>query len=127
MHKKTDTQPNTKEEQTSQPELEQIQSDNGIVTTEEEWQAYYLVKSLVMGTVNVNNVTIRDKKAHCNILYGDTQRQPLCRLYFNGKRKKVGIFTEDKNEEIYEIENIEDIMKHTETIRKTALFYENKN
>lgn len=96
----------------------------GIVTTEEEWQGYYLVKSMLIGTVAPERVVIRDALKYCAILLDDNNRKPLCRLHFNGKQKYVGLFNDGKKDEKQPIEKLDDMLRFAEAIRATALGYD---
>lgn len=97
--------------------------DSRIVTTEEEREAYYLVKSLLMGTVDPARVTMRDAVNFCNILLDDTIRQPLFRLHFNKRPWRVGLFDGDMKDDRVEIETLDDILSLADRIRATALKY----
>ena len=71
-------------------------ADTGIVTTEEEWQAFYAVTAILSEEVSPDRVVIRDGKSLCAILLDNTNRQPSCRLYFNKAQKKIGLLNEQK-------------------------------
>lgn len=98
--------------------------DPRIVTTEEEWQGYYLVKSILMGTVDSERVYIRDAVSYCNILLDDNNRKPLLRMHFNGKQLRIGLFDDGKKDEKHPIEKVDDILRYTERIRATATMYD---
>lgn len=100
--------------------------DSRIVTTEEEKEAYYLVKSLLMGTVDPGRVAMRDSISYCSILLDDNRLKPLCRLYFNGKQWRVGLFDGENKDAKEDIEKLEDIIPFADRIRATALKYDNK-
>ena len=117
------------------PELVEIESedtpqgkeqDSRIITTEEEKEAYYLVKSLLVGTVDPGRVAMRDSISYCSILLDDNRLKPLCRLYFNGKQWRVGLFDGENKDAKEDIEKLEDIIPFADRIRATALKYDNK-
>lgn len=109
-----------------QPETENV-VQNEIVTTEEELQAYYIVKSILCENLDIKRISIRDKKNHCGILLDDNNRKPICRLYFNGKNKYLGLFADNKNEEKIAIEDLNDIYSYAEKLKITFRNYENNN
>ena len=39
-----------------------------------------------------SRIFMRAAKSYCAILVDDNNRKTLCRLYFNGKKKFIGIF-----------------------------------
>lgn len=106
------------------PEESASQENNGIVTTEEEWQGYYLVKSMLLGVVPPERVIIRDAVSYCAILLDDNNRKPLCRLHFNGKQKSVGLFDGGRKDARQPIDSLDDMLQFAEALRATAVAYD---
>ena len=71
-----------------------------------------------------DRVVIRDGKSLCAILLDNTNRQPICRLYFNKAQKKIGLLNEQKVEDRVAIESISDIFSHADRIKATVQRYE---
>lgn len=112
-----------KEKEDVQPE-EAIDPKSKIETTPDEWQAFYLVKSILMGTVDSERVTMRDTVKYCSILLDDSQQKPLIRLYFNDPENMLIKLYDDQKKRIpHGISKVDDILSHAETIRATALMY----
>lgn len=61
-----------------------------------------------------------------SILLDDNRLKPLCRLYFNGKQWRVGLFDGENKDAKEDIEKLEDIIPFADRIRATALKYDNK-
>lgn len=97
---------------------------SGIVTTPEEIEAWYLIKSLLVGVVDSERVTMRDAQSYCAILLDDNNRKPLCRLHFNGKQWRVGLFDGDNRDDRVNIDRLDDILPLGERIRATARQYD---
>lgn len=97
--------------------------DSGIVTTEEEWRAYYMVTAILTPEVAADRVTLRDAKHLCSVLLDNTNRQPICRLYFNTAQKKIGLIDGNKSEVRVAIDQIGDIFAHASRIRETTRRY----
>jgi predicted type IV restriction endonuclease len=95
-----------------------------IVTTEEEVHGFYVVKTVLHGTVDTKRIFMRDRISYCGILLDDTNRKPICRLHFNGTQKFLGVFNADKNEERIPIENVDDIYLHADRLKQGVLLYE---
>lgn len=95
----------------------------GIVTMEEEKEAYYLVKSLLLGTVEPERVCLQDKVNFCNIVLDDKQTRPVLRLHFNRLPWRVGFFDGDSKDERVDIEKLDDIMRYADRIRAAAQKY----
>ncbi len=64
---------------------EDIEIEDGIITTELEKEAYFIVRSIASEVLDANRVAIRDRKHYCNILFDNNQRYPIVRLYFNNE------------------------------------------
>lgn len=95
-----------------------------ITTTQDELEGYYVVKSILRDIVDVNRVAMRDAKTYCGILLDDNNRKPICRLWFNGNQKYVGLFDQQKQEQKYPVEDINDIYAYAEQLRAAIGCYE---
>ena len=90
--------------------------DDGIVTTNEELEGFFIVKSILAERVPLKRIAARDTKSYFGILLDDNNRKWICRLHFNGSKKWVGIHTREKEEERFDIDKIEDIYTLKEKI-----------
>lgn len=98
--------------------------ESEIVTTEEEIQAFMIVRAICASTIDIKRITIRDAKSYCSVFIDDNNRKPLIRLYFNAKSKiSVGVFDSDKIETKSDIERLEDIYRFADVLRDTAKSY----
>ena len=95
-----------------------------IVTTDEERQAFFIVKSVLHGAVTLNRVAMRDIKSYCGILLDNNNRKPICRLWFNGSQKYLGLFDEQKQEERVPIDELEAIYEYSERLKTTVRYYD---
>lgn len=103
-------------------ETESEQSE--IVTTEEEVQAFLIVKAIAARSLAIHRITIRDSKTYCSVFVDNNNRKPLVRFYFNAKSKNVlGVFDADKVEQKFEIEHLGQIYDHADQILQTATSY----
>lgn len=97
---------------------------DGIDTTEEEMQAFYIVRAIAAKSIPIERVTMRDAKTYCSIFIDDNNRKPLCRFYFNAKKAKAfSVFTADKEELRFPLENLAEIYGKAEQIAATAGHY----
>ncbi|MBN1236410.1 MAG: type I restriction enzyme HsdR N-terminal domain-containing protein [Methanotrichaceae archaeon] len=97
--------------------------DDRIITTEEEIDGYNSVKAILAETVDPDRVFIRDTLKYCGVVLDDSNRKPICRMYFNGSNKYIGLFNEDKKEEKIEISSIKDINNYSDRLKAIAMFY----
>jgi hypothetical protein len=110
----------TEEKTVSQPVMA---SENNIETTEEETEAYLIIKAILRQTVDTKRIYIRDSQSYCAILLDNNNRKPICRLYFNGARKFISIINEDKTFSKDEISSLDDIFNYSDKIISTYLLY----
>jgi hypothetical protein len=70
------------------------------VTTEEELEGYYIVKSILRDKIDPSRIVHRDTISYMGILLDDNNRKPICRLLFNSdKAKYIVLFDKDKKQE----------------------------
>lgn len=96
----------------------------GILTTDEEMEAFLIVRAIMHEVVDVTRVAHRDTKSYFGILLDDNNRKPLCRLHFNTAQKYIGIIDQDKNETRHPIDNLNEIYKFASSIKETFRQYE---
>lgn len=87
-----------------------------IVTTEEEMEGFFAVKSILRDTIDIKRVNMRDTKSYCGIILDDNNRKPICRLHFNRAQLYLGVLDENKNEERISIDGVDDIYKYADQI-----------
>jgi hypothetical protein len=98
---------------------------NKIVTTQEEYEGYYIVKSILRQVIDPNRISIRDTTGYCGILLDGNNRKPICRLYFNNSSKKqLALLTTEKKEEKFPIVDLNDIFQYTDRLQETVRLYE---
>lgn len=95
---------------------------DGIVTTEEELQAFSIIRAICCAEVPVNDVALRDAKSYCAILYQDNNRNPIARLYFDRRVPRIGIFDVDRDQKYFDLDGIEDIYNYADLLRKRCAF-----
>jgi len=110
----------------SEPEVES-QDTKTVVTTPEELEGYYIIKSLLRDLVDTSRILHRDTQSYMGILLDDNNRKPLARLYFNRTQKHIGVFDEQRREERIAINSLDDIYSHAEKMRRVFAFYESEN
>lgn len=90
--------------------------ESRVVTTEDELQGFYIVRAILCNTVDLNRVVDRDTISYFGILFDDNNRKPICRLHFNGGKKYVETFDENKVGTKHLIDSLNDIYKLSEPI-----------
>jgi predicted type IV restriction endonuclease len=102
---------------TNSSESDDVENDDGIITTEEETEGYFIVKSILAEIVPVSRIVGRDTKSYFGILLDDNNRKWICRLRFNTANKYLSLHENEKDDVKYHIENIEDIYQYKEKLK----------
>lgn len=96
-----------------------------IVTTEEEIEGYFIVKSILRETVDPSRVIHRDTLSYMGILLDDNNRKPICRLMFNSETAKhIALCDKDNKGEKVEISDLNDIYKYSDRLKAAIARYE---
>lgn len=83
-----------------------------IITTEEELEAYFLIKNMLKDVVPVEDITYKDTVNYLNCLYKNNVRKWICRLILSGTQHVLIIPEVNKAESKYQLENIYEIEKY---------------
>lgn len=80
--------------------------ENKIITTEEELEAYFIIKNLLKDLVSIDDIYYKDTESYINILYKNNVRYWICRLILEENRKYLIIPDENKKEIKYSLDGI---------------------
>ena len=95
-----------------------------IITTDDENQAFLIVRAISSRLIDVERITLRDSKSYCSVFVDDNNRKPICRFYFNAKSvRAIGLFDEQKVEERVTIEKLSEIFALSSKLEKAVSFY----
>lgn len=95
-----------------------------IVTTEEELEGFYIVKSCLRNAVPAERITYQDTISYFVIRLDNKKTKIICRLYFNSSsNKQIGVFDDDGKEVKYKITSLDDIYLYQEELVKSVNRY----
>ncbi|HCW53772.1 MAG TPA: endonuclease [Clostridium sp.] len=95
-----------------------------IITTDEELEAFAIIKSMLRKVIEPAFITYKDTEKYFGILYKNNTRKWICRLFL-GCKKSIVFPKENKQQERKYIENINDLYNfEEELIEITNLFVE---
>jgi len=105
------------------PPAEPDEEEN--IITEQEWQVYYLVKTILMGIVDQERIKLRNKSGTGRSAVDlDSNRNPLVISNFaDPQRMFVEIVGTGKERVPHQITKVDDVMAHAEAIKATAAAY----
>jgi len=90
--------------------------EDSIVTTQIEFEGFYIVRSILRDLVGSNRVFMRDAKSYCSILLDDNNRKTICRLRFNNHNRLVLGLMNGKDEVRTQIDTPDDIYNYSAKI-----------
>jgi len=106
---KSETEESRQETEVDRPQTEEQKNDE-IVTTEDELEAFYIVKSILRPSIACERITYRDSKSYFAVFVDDNNRKTICRLYLNTpSNKRIVFLDENKKEVVYKIQSLDDI------------------
>lgn len=97
-----------------------IEDKNKVETTEDELEAFMIVKTILRQKIEPSRITYRDAQSYCAILLDDNNRKTICRLYLNGGKKYFALMDEQKKEIKNEINTIDDIFNFSDDLLKNV-------
>ena len=113
---------NDAEEEEASDESAEI-PDSKIITTDDEIEAFYIVRGLLAGVVPVEDIAHRDTEIYFGILYKNNNRKPICRINLDTKNKQLLIPDENKKFERIYINSLNDIYKYKNRLIEVAKRY----
>lgn len=87
-----------------------------IFTTEEELEAYFIIKNILKDIVPIQDIYYKDNERYMAILYKNKTTKWICRLYFNGSKKYLTVPSDIKREERIDINDVYDIYNKKEEL-----------
>lgn len=106
------------ENHSEKEETKNLDTLEGIITTEEEIESYYTVKSILSEKVDPERIFYKDTYSYFGILFDDKVTKWICRVYLKENIKYIIIADENKKEIKHEINSIKDIYKYKDELIK---------
>lgn len=121
---KTAINKETDKSETTPPDTEKDSGkDDGINTTLDEMEAFYIVKAILAQKIPVNRIVHRDTKSYFGILLDDNNRKPICRLFLDGNKKSLVTFGEGKKEQKHQLESLDEIYRYAQELLDVVELY----
>lgn len=105
-------------------EVENGEKGEEIVTTEEEIEAFHIVRAILHEIIDPERVVLGDRRRYCNVLFDGKTTKPICRFYFNTKQKYMSFFDANKKEEKIPIDKLSEIYNYAEKLKATISYYD---
>lgn len=103
----------------------EIPKTSKIITTDEELEAYFIIKNILRDIVDINDITYKDTESYISICYKSKVTKWICRLLLS-KNRKILILPDDNKKDLkFPIENIYDIENHADELKNILNRYIN--
>ena len=104
------------------------EADDDLVTTAEELEAFFIVKSILREQVAPDRIVPRDVRSYFGVLLDNNNRKPLARLHMNGGVKHLGLFDNaEKREDRVRLDCLDDIYMYRDRLLATPAFYQGED
>lgn len=100
-----------------------VEPHSKIVTTEEELEAFYIIRGILAEVVPVEDIVHRDTESYFGILYKDNNRKPICRINLDKKNKQLFIPDENKKFERIYIDSLNELYKYKKQLEEVVKRY----
>ena len=89
---------------------EEVTDDSSpIITTEEELEAFYIVKAILRSTIEAQRISYKDTLSYFSVIIDRKVTRWVCRIYLKDNVKYILIPSEDRTAARYDLKNIDDI------------------
>lgn len=90
--------------------------EKDVETTAEELESFMIIRAILRPYVDFSKIVHRDAKSYFAVLFDNNNRKPICRLYLNGGKKYIAFVNEEKKEDKYLLNSIDDIYDYSEKL-----------
>ena len=98
-------------------EADELDDDtDGIETTPEEFEGFYIVKAICAEVVSPSRIHLKDRKRYCKILLDDRVKKPICVFKFGSRRMAVDFYDQGPDSHTVEINTTADLYRHKDLI-----------
>lgn len=97
-----------------------MDKEAGIITTQEEMDAYNIVRSILRRSVDASRITYKDYKTYFVISLDNSRWYWICRISIGARKKQIGIpVNKYKSCDWIQIDSIDDIFKYADRLEES--------
>jgi len=93
---------------------------DGVVTTQEELESFFIVKAILKDDIDPNRLQYKDTKSYFGVNLDGNTWKTVCRLWLNSSKKYIGFIDSENKETKFAIVNPNDIYNYASDL-KTAV------
>lgn len=111
-------------EESVAPESE-LKEESKILTTEEELEAFRIIRAILAKAIDVKRVYYRDTQSYFTVIIDDNNRRNVCRLHLESANNKKLVFTDAQNKpsKVYKLETLADLYNHVDEFLEAVAPY----
>lgn len=96
--------------------------DSKIVTTDEELQAYYIIRGILSEIAPATDIVCKDTESYFGILYANNVRKWICRLKLSDNRKLLILPDPEnvRNDFKFSLNNIDELYNYKDDLKKSC-------
>lgn len=97
-----------------------INNETGVITTQEEIDAYNIIRSILRQYVDVHRIQYKDYKSYFSINLDGSMWWWICRISFGKRKKTIGFPIDNyKSNEWVEIDTLDDIFNFSDKLKES--------
>jgi predicted type IV restriction endonuclease len=101
---------------------DKLSKEEQIVTTQEELEAFYLVKSILRESVDLGRIRYKDTVNYFGINLDGNVKKTICRLYLNSTKKSIAILDAEGKEAKTKISNLDEIYSISQFLKDKVVY-----
>ena len=96
-----------------------MDKDSGIITTQEELDAYNIVRNILRKSIDAARITYKDYKTYFVVNLDNSEWFWICRISIGARKKRIGIPVDKyKSCDWILIDSIDDIFKYADRLEE---------
>lgn len=97
-----------------------IDKESGIITTQDELDAYNIVRSILRKSIDAARITYKDYKTYFVVNLDNSEWYWICRISIGARKKRIGIPVDKyKSCDWIQIDSIDDIFKYADKLEES--------
>ncbi|GAB6010443.1 hypothetical protein MK137Hg11_000308600, partial [Dysgonomonas reticulitermitis] len=117
------TESGGREQEQEHAEESLLSLNDKIIATKEETEGFLIVRAILGEVVDAGRIVYRDAINYFAVLLDDDDRQPVCRLYFNGGNKYIMTYGPDKTETRNDIGSLDGLYNYSARLKDIVRHY----
>lgn len=106
----------------TEDEPNNLSSGEQIVTTQEEMEAFYIVKSILRDSVDIQRIKYKDTISYFGINLDAKVTKTICRLYLNSPKKYIAVLDAGGKEAKTKISNLDEIYSVAQFLKDKVVY-----